>query len=246
MTPQLKQRLIGAGVIVACAVIFIPMLLDEDALQSSFDRDRLEITPPSPDRATETPRLDDGLLERATRGARAVPDEAAPGDTRSRLPAPREPQSSDPEVAPAPMAVAPTKVGTESNAAATAADATQDIRPEKSAGTSDPARLPSAAAAQRKTPPVLVPTAPPAVAEPVPEPEAWVVQLGVYRDESTARALEKRLREAGYKAFVDTVPADGAAYRVRVGPEGKRANAETTRAQLQQLLRLNGFVVPHP
>ena len=52
MDPQLKQRLIGAAVLVLLAIVFVPMVLDGT---STPDSQTIDLTiPPSPDRAMET------------------------------------------------------------------------------------------------------------------------------------------------------------------------------------------------
>jgi DedD protein len=245
MNPQLKQRLVGAAVIIACAVIFIPMLVDEDALQDTLDRDRFDVLAPEPDSATPITPMDEHLVEqteRAARGASRDPepisvgqDQASPTDV---IAIPARPLSQ-PETTPTP------DVGrqTVSRTAPTSDKDSTDLasRPSTTGATS---------ARPGPTPPVATRAEPAPAAEPqaVVRRGAWAVQLGSFSSEASARVIERRVRDAGYPAFVDTVRSAGGAttYRVRVGPELLRANAETTRAQLQQLLKINGIVMPHP
>ena len=76
---------------------------------------------------------------------------------------------------------------------------------------------------------------------------AWVVQLGSFAAEQNAGALEKRLRDQGYNAFVEKLATDqGNAYRVRVGPELLRADADEIRDRLERDINLKGMVVRYP
>lgn len=75
----------------------------------------------------------------------------------------------------------------------------------------------------------------------------FAVQVGAFRDMSDATALVETLRKAGFVAFSESVKTDGGTlYRVRVGPEIRRADADKLRATLASKLKLDGIVVPHP
>jgi len=75
----------------------------------------------------------------------------------------------------------------------------------------------------------------------------WAVQVGAYQAEADATSQRDKLRGAGFSAYIDTVrTAQGTMHRVRVGPELRRANAETLRGALRSKLGLDGLVVPHP
>jgi DedD protein len=75
----------------------------------------------------------------------------------------------------------------------------------------------------------------------------WAVQVGAFQAEADAKARRDKLRGAGFTAFTDTVRAEkGTLYRVRVGPEAQRANAERLRDALKARLQIDGIVVPHP
>lgn len=75
----------------------------------------------------------------------------------------------------------------------------------------------------------------------------FAVQVGAFRDMSDATARVETLRKAGFVAFSESVKTDGGTlYRVRVGPEIRRADADKLRAALASKLKLDGIVVPHP
>jgi DedD protein len=82
----------------------------------------------------------------------------------------------------------------------------------------------------------------------VPDLSAWVVQLASLKQEDNARSLVDRLRGQGYPAFLEAGadPARDKVWRVRVGPELSRSQAESLRLRLAQDVELKGLVLPYP
>lgn len=75
----------------------------------------------------------------------------------------------------------------------------------------------------------------------------YAVQVAAFTDTAAAVALVERLKKAGFIGFFEPVKtADGTLYRVRVGPEITRAQAEQLRASVAEKLKLEGIVVDHP
>lgn len=96
------------------------------------------------------------------------------------------------------------------------------------------------------TPP---PAAAPAVVTPVSAtlPEGWMVQLGSFSSAANAEELRQRLQAKGYRVRVEDLRQDGQAiYRVRIGPEGERAAAESLRDRVERDFRLKGVVMRSP
>ncbi len=76
---------------------------------------------------------------------------------------------------------------------------------------------------------------------------AWIVQLGSFIEEDNAQSLNKKLREAGYPAFVEPLNENGKiSYRVRVGPEIKRSEADLMLKKMKEKIKLDGIVVSYP
>jgi len=76
---------------------------------------------------------------------------------------------------------------------------------------------------------------------------AWVVQLGSFSNEENAQSLNKKLRKAGYPAFVEPLNKNGqTSYRVRVGPEIKRSEAELLLKKLKDNMDMEGILVSYP
>ena len=76
---------------------------------------------------------------------------------------------------------------------------------------------------------------------------AWVVQLGSFSSQENASNLNLKLREAGYPAFVEPLKRQGGmAYRVRVGPELLRSDAQKMKEKLATELKIEGIVIRYP
>ncbi len=76
---------------------------------------------------------------------------------------------------------------------------------------------------------------------------AWIVQLGSFTEEDNAQSLNEKLRTAGYPSFVEPLKRDGKiSYRVRVGPEIKRSEADMLLKKLKEKMQLDGIVVSYP
>lgn len=189
---QLKQRIVGAIVLVALAVIFIPMLLSGDREE---DLAIVESNiPPRPDN-----------VERV-RTLQIEPDQPLlPAEPPARTPVDEQTPATDSQPA------ADTKPEPES----------EPVTETPEAGN----ETPSSAA----------------------DSKAWAVQVGSFSKQSNALGLRDRLRDSGYRAFVEKVSTGkGDVYRVRVGPEVSRSKAEALQKELEAKLKLKGLVVTHP
>lgn len=210
MDRGLKERLVGAAVLVLLAVIFIPMLLDDAP------------SPYEPITGTNIP-------------PRPVEDE----EFSSRI------VPMDPRPLPQPEPIEPL-------AAIDPVEESLPVEPEIPV-VPDPEEEP-VVETEPEEPAVAEPEPPPAPAEDIPPPttdtaavSAWVIQLGSFSKRENAEGLEKKLREAGYAAFVEPLEQAGAmSYRVRVGPEITRSEADKLRDQINKRFELSGIVVRYP
>ncbi len=238
MEEPLKQRLVGAVVLVSLAVVFVPILFDmpretdgetaADLISAIPERPQVELGPAAGGtlEAPQTPRLDMELerehgrnAPRADAGQRTAHSEAS-AEASAEAPAAGVPSSS------------PGASGAAQSAGASG---------EPASGTpSGPSvtRADPAPAKKRRT------------AGPVAETAAaggWTVQIGSFIRPENALALRKRLRAAGYPAFIESgSSARGAVSRVFVGPMPDREQAKTSAAKLRREMALEGIVVPYP
>jgi DedD protein len=205
MEVRVRERLIGALVLVAIVVLVVPAILK--------GRGPAPAEPPAPlARRVEMP-LGDG---------KPVPEEQA------FVPEPELPGAVVPEPDPAPS-TAP--AGPPPEAPATAAPRSADppaAKPAtretaKQAATKPPTTKPAAARQAAAKPPP--PAAGPAT--------AWAVQLGAFSSREKADKLVAELRKRRFAAFILEYRASGQVlYRVRVGPEQDRARAEEIASRL--------------
>lgn len=242
MDRQLKQRVVGAAVLVALGVIFIPLFLDQGGLETSLPE--IPAVPPMPamveEAQTDLPPIDDAEIEALEQLS----------EQRVEIPAPESAVPDAPEEAlpPAPDAP-PAPPPTASGAAADTPPATPSPAPAKTPASAPPpatAKAPAKAPAPtRQAPPTNtaaadVPAAPAASS-------GWLVQVGSFSQSANAVRLGESLREAGFPAFVETRhEQSGAAYKVRVGPRPDRAAAEALRAELARRFGLPGILLHQP
>lgn len=75
----------------------------------------------------------------------------------------------------------------------------------------------------------------------------FAVQIGALKSETDANALRDRARGAGFTTYVERVNTEaGALWRVRIGPEIQRANADRIKAEVKAKLQIDGNIVSHP
>ena len=208
MESPLKQRLIGAAVLAALAIIFLPMLLKGPAVREpdatevplsmpaapgdAFETRELPLTAPEPNAGA------DGVL--GMRSGPAAPTADEPVTAQDR-----------PDAAPVPATgeVAATLP-------ATPADSTE-IR-------NAPSVAPATASA---------PEPEPAEGAARVAAGATVLTVGTYANAASASRLAARLRAAGLPVTSERVAiAAGAATRLRVGPFSSRSAAEAARAPI--------------
>jgi DedD protein len=75
---------------------------------------------------------------------------------------------------------------------------------------------------------------------------AFALQLAVLSDEAKANTQRDSLRAAGFAAFVEKLQTDkGMVYRLRVGPEADRADAEKIRAAVKKRFGHDAIIVDY-
>ncbi len=246
----MTQRLVGAIVLVAVVVIFVPMVFER---QEGAPKVKLPALPPPPSDVTSA------IVIPLHKHAASVPPAAT---------------SSKPETGVAAGAVAtPSTVVQQSAGEALstsgmpAAESTgldaSGSGSQEAAGEGSPASPRAKAAAEpRKTrrAGVAEAKAAPHSVEVVPlppralgatskkhEPSAWVIQVGTFSNAGNAMELRDRIRRSGHSAFIEVLKgAQGMLYRVRVGPELRRETAEALRGKLRKDLHLDALVMRYP
>lgn len=275
MNSLLKQRIIGAVVLVSLGIIFVPMLLTG---KDDFTSDELKTNiPPMPMYEIKAPHV---LLLPSEASSELVADSLAiQSASSSPEPLPSEDLSSD---------KLPSSDALSSEQASKVAQLDADVTPEKASkerktdeskpedsvtATPVPEKTPivkqpivkqsikaTPAASDAKTKPALTPTltSPPAKAQApvttvaavtVKEPivSGWVVQIGSFSVERNAVKLRDKLRKKGHASFVESFKKNnGMIFRVRVGPELTKDLAENLNKKLNQETKLKGLVMRYP
>jgi len=221
MDANLKQRLVGAAVLVALAVIFLPMLIGGPEPSSNSAAVSTDI----PDRGdrqlvTRDLPLAPALPATNTEAAADVdPNRVATVDMTD-APARVDALAGDPATAPAAMPSMPA--------------VTTPVEASTSAAT--PAAPANSSTANTAAPVASAPVAAPVAVAPTPVPVAatpngnWAVNLGSYANAGNATALVKQLRGHKMAVYSESISLDGKpAQRVRLGPYTQRAQAESAR-----------------
>ncbi|MBP7624331.1 MAG: SPOR domain-containing protein [Xanthomonadales bacterium] len=87
----------------------------------------------------------------------------------------------------------------------------------------------------------------PATARSAATAQVWAVQIGAFKVETEANTKRDQLRQAGFAAFVEKINAEaGLLWRVRIGPENQRADADAVKAGVKRRFGIDGIVVPYP
>lgn len=226
MEEGLKQRLVGAAVLVLLAVIFVPMLLESDPEPEEVGFDLG--TPSSPDSGFSSRIIP---LEEPSE---AAPDSVVPPAPESS-PVGEEVEefatSQDTEVPESLPAAGDLQV----EALEPEPLAAVVLEPDAQAGTEPPESSGEDGGTAAAETEEQVPLA------------AWAAQLGSFADRRNALVLRNRLRAKGYPAFTESIAGEqGEVTRVLVGPEPVRARTVATIEALRQDTGLDGFVVRHP
>ena len=76
---------------------------------------------------------------------------------------------------------------------------------------------------------------------------AWVIQLGSFSSRENADSLVRRLQTNGFPGYVEQVKSDtDLVFKVRVGPELSRVQAETIQKNLKIRLKLDAIILRFP
>ena len=226
MDEGLKQRLVGAAVLVLLGVIFVPMLLESDPEPDEVGFDLG--TPPSPESGFSSRIIP---LEEPSEEAPepVVPPASEPLPAGEEVAERAASQGAEvPETLPAGGGLQVEALEPEPLAAVV-------LEPDAQAGTEPPEALGAdgrtvAAETEEQTPPA-----------------AWAAQFGSFAERRNAFVLRNRLRAKGYPAFTESIAGEqGEITRVLVGPEPTRARTVATIEALRQDTGLDGFVVRHP
>ncbi|MFY0990421.1 SPOR domain-containing protein [Halomonas sp. C05BenzN] len=229
----MRERLSGAVILIALAVIFIPMLFDEPAPRSERPQPVLTIEQPVDveRRDVPDPQPPASLGEIQSPSAPASPaaegGEVSAGDERPEA-APQEAQAES----------TPEEVMVEAAEAVTAAD--PDPAPGREE-TPDPIAELARAADQRLAEDAGRSEGEASAPTPAASGGEWAVQVGSFGDPANAERLEAQLAEQGFAVF--SRPRDNDLTTVYVGPYDSSADGEHAMGELKERANLQGLLV---
>ena len=261
------QRVLGGVVLVAAAILFLPMVL-EGAGVAALQPPEIPAKPAVPTANDLAPALQDQAaeLEKSIADSHGEPTfypvqpttQVAPKTTedvpeRFRLAGESEAKSAPASAVAKPAEAKPTSSAPPVAVKAKAADVKIATTPVAEAKAKPEVKPVSKPAAKIESKPVAkaevkAEPKPAAQAETKPlgqgMPSAWVVQVASLSSKASADDLVARLRKKGFRA--SAVEQSGV-FKVSVGPELDRGIAESLKQRLSAdaELKLNGFIVPY-
>ncbi|MBK5941468.1 SPOR domain-containing protein [Halochromatium roseum] len=205
MDEAAKRRLVGAAVLVALAVIFVPMLVERGA----DDLGEPIVIPEAPDL--------DGVADGDSSFAESGYDPQLPDPDVVLLPLPT------PEPPPSALDAESASAESRSDRQTQPGTSPAERRASESNRVTDTNDGRGETIARAAAGPKPVP----------PGTSAWVIQVASLGSPEAAQALQDELRNKGYPAFVEQANVSGRRYyRVRIGPEIERARADRLATQL--------------
>nr|WP_225776906.1 SPOR domain-containing protein [Pseudomonas sp. Marseille-Q3773] len=212
----MKQRMVGALVLVALAVIFLPMLFTrEDEMR------QVHVEAPQ---APAMPSLPEVKVEPV-----AVPEPQAIAQEPQQPPVVVVEESTAPASPPSQPITPSPQVQVQAQPPKAQAPAPKvEPRPESKPAV---ASAPAAAVAKAEAPSKIDVNG---------LPVSWSIQLASLSNRAGAEKLQQTLRSQGYNAYVRSA---GGMNRVYVGPLIERAEAERMRDAINRQNSLKGFVV---
>ncbi|WP_372985291.1 SPOR domain-containing protein [Marinobacter sp.] len=217
----LKQRIIGALVLVSLAVIFVPMIFDEPHSERTSTPIQIPEEPPFPEVNAPSEEIPEAPVYE-------IEESTAPETTsqveQSAQTAPAEAEQSagyrviEDEEAVSASQPATEDSSTESAGADQQVDGTADVQP---AASEEPANAEYTRSLEG----------------------AWVVQLGSFGNPDNARRLRDQVREKGYGSHLQELTrGDTVLTRVFSGPVASKSEAEAAKRVLDDAFNLNSLV----
>jgi DedD protein len=228
MDRRVKERLIGASILVALVVLVVPELLSGPK-PIAAPAPTLPAAAPEPTRnvtvdlTTSKPPANAELESAAPQAASSAA--ASSAASVANLPAA---QASAPSIAPSPGPSPAPIPAPRGSAASTSAPNSAPAKPQARPAPAHRVAVESTAASPTST-----------------GHGSWSVQLGSFASRANADNLTRQVKGQGFSVFV--LPGgsgNSVRYRVRVGPMSDRETAERTAAKLKSLGHVGSLVAP--
>ncbi len=218
MEQNLKQRIVGALVLVSLAVIFLPLVFDrqrqriDTAAYAIPEKPALTITAPDATPLEQEARAEYQTIA-SVEAARAEQDAASGANAITD----QLPTATDGEdAAPPPASTNP----------ASLSQSREYLEKEKQVD-----------ASLRDKP----------VTQVADLADAWVIQVGAFSNSANAKTLQDKLKSAGYPAFVKSTRSSSGTtlHKVFVGPEIRRADLDHQKTELERKYQLKALILKY-
>ncbi|WP_323750866.1 SPOR domain-containing protein [Marinobacter sp.] len=216
----LKQRIIGALVLISLAVIFVPMIFDEPHSQRQSTSITIPEEPPFPEVQMPAEPSGDAVGYEVTSGSRVSSSESPEQAPGFRII--EDDTVQDPAVA---AQAEPVQTSPVKQAEAVESESVTEVA-ELSQSEEAPAKQADEKAEFTRT-----------------LEGAWVVQLGSFGNDDNARRLRENVIELGFGAHLQQFSSgDKTLTRVFSGPFVNRADADQAKAKLDEKFGLKSLV----
>ena len=239
MDKALKQRLVGASVLIILAVIVLPMLLSGRSDRLKHESNRIEL-PPKPDELSiETRRFPVGVPSRTVSAAEQQSVEDNTPDNQGQMQVDSIDIASDATENP----VAATQIATDGDETQLPVTDSDDIQSSQNELAETVAPADTVEETQKVTSVILKSGKQESVdvSQAVEEFEGaprYLVQVASFSNERRANTLSDLLKAENLTVLLDVVDRSaGRMYRVRVGPYANRADADTLVANLRTKMK---------
>lgn len=254
MNEQLKQRLVGAAVLLSLGVIFIPMILDGDRQTTmpmfgsnvqpvpDYQFEPLDIPlrelPPQREVADIVTEVEPEI-DLTARKSTQKPAEKSAGQSTGR-------KAVKSEVEFEPLVAPKEKTSRKGDSDTGASETANEVKGADKGSSSKPVEPKSVASVAQKSS-TKAPASSTTSTTDSTTPRAWAVQVGSFSSSENAIAYRDKLRKEGFTAFVERLKKDGKLiYRVRIGPVRSRDEAQSSLERFEQRMKKKGLVVGHP
>ncbi len=215
-----KHRIVGAIIVVSLAVIFLPMIFDDESSKPELSKTARQLERiPEADAETEVFRLPAASLAQTKPQSPTVVDDERLEES-SRVQTPDK------------TAVATSTRKDDTKASSTAVHTNRPLRDLAQEGSTAKDKAETVALAET-----------PASTD---APKGWVIQVGTFSNSDNAQRLRDKLRQSGFLVNLEDVHLrDGDAVRVRVGPYRQKQVAVKAQARIQEQVGLKGVVLAY-
>ncbi|GAA6153183.1 SPOR domain-containing protein [Pseudoteredinibacter isoporae] len=242
MDDGLKQRLVGAVVLSAVAVLFVPVLFDQHDKHKVDTVSQIPSMPNIDPVDYQSPSRPDGIDPASEPDQMFIPE----GGNEQALDGQKVQQADTPAVKTVansqaePFIATPQPGQTHSQSTPTASGGSA----KPSAKVNRPAEKPKPKPTAKPAPEKRVEPSSNDILKADGTPNAWVLQVISSSSEEKAKNLVKQLQDKNYAAYYRSAKTPkGLIYRVYVGPKINRSKAERLKRELDKLLNVDALIL---